>query len=443
MVVEQYEAKRKFFYGWWIVLVAFLCNFVWSGFAYYSFSLFVKSLENDFKWNRGEIMLGFTVFFLASGLISPFIGRLITRFGERKVISVGAVLMGIAMALLGSVTSIWQFYAFYALVGIGMAGMGTIPASSLVSKWFKKRRGLAIGIMAFGVGIGGFVAAPLVAGTLIPVFGWRATYLIIGAITCLIIIPAALILVKAGKPEDMGLHPDGREIAEEAVQHGLSASLPLKLTEKAAMVAPAFWLIAICVVLSQFSMVGVSQNQVPFLTDIGFPVQTAAGALGFLALMSAIGKLGFGWLCDRIKAKYVSAIGLILQVIGIIILLNINKDSSVSMVWAFAFTMGLGIGSWLPTMSMLVSQNFGLIIYPTIFGLMTLCQCLGASIGPAVTGRLFDIMGDYKLAFLILLGLYALALPAVLLVRQPVQSTRESHVRKAIVFGLEKELPAK
>jgi len=438
MVAEQYEAKGKVFYGWWIVLVAFLCNFVWSGFAYYSFSLFVKSLENDFKWGRGEIMLGFSVFFLASGLVSPFIGRLITRFGERKVISIGAVLMGVAMALLGSVTDIWQFYAFYALVGIGMAGMGTIPASSLVSKWFNKRRGLAIGIMAFGVGMGGFVAAPVVAGTLIPVFGWRAAYLILGAVTCLIIIPATLLVVKASKPEDIGLYPDGRKISEEAVQRKLSSTVTLKLTEKAAMAAPAFWLIAICVVLSQFSMVGVSQNQVPFLMDIGFPIQTAASALGFLALMSAVGKLGFGWLCDRIKAKYVTAIGFILQVIGIIILLNINQESPVLMLWAFAFTMGLGIGSWLPTMSMLVSQNFGLVIYPTIFGLMTLCQCLGASIGPAVTGRLYDIMGDYKLAFLILLGLYAVALPAVLFVRQPKQFVEKQPAVQAIAVSAEK-----
>jgi MFS family permease len=387
-------------------------------------------------------MLGFCVFFLASGIASPFIGRLITRFGERKVMSVGAALMGVAMALLGSVNNIWLFYAFHALVGIGMAGMGTIPASTLVSKWFSKRRGLAIGIMAFGVGIGGFVAAPVVAGTLIPVFGWRATYLVLGILTCLIIIPTTLLIVKASKPEDMGLYPDGRKMSEIPVQNKFSSSFPTKLTEKAALAVPAFWLIAICIVLSQFSMVGVSQNQVPFLTDIGFPVQTAAGALGFLALMSAVGKLGFGWLCDRIKAKYVTAIGFILQVIGIIILLNINQESPVLMLWAFAFTMGLGIGSWLPTMSMLVSQNFGLAVYPTIFGIMTLCQCLGASLGPAVTGRLYDIMGDYKLAFLILLCLYAIALPVVLCVRQPEQFIKKFSIQD-VTLSLEKKLSNK
>jgi len=418
--------------------VAFLCNFVWSGFAYYSFSLFVKSLETDFSWRRGEIMLGFSVFFLASGLISPFIGKLITRYGERKVISIGAIVMSVSMALLGSVTNIWQFYAFYALVGIGMAGMGTIPASALVSKWFCKRRGLAIGVMAFGVGIGGFVAAPIVAGTLIPAFGWRVAYVILGAATCLIIVPSALLVIKAGKPADMGLYPDGIEPAGEMVQAKAPSTQQTKFMEKAVLVAPAFWLIAVCVVLSQFSMVGVSQNQVPFLVDIGFPIQTAAAALGFLALMSAVGKLGFGWLCDRMKAKYVAAIGFVLQVIGIIILLNINKESPTVMLWAFAFTMGLGIGSWLPTMSMLVSQNFGLIVYPTIFGIMTLCQCLGASVGPAVTGRLYDIIGDYKLAFLILLGLYVIALPAVLCVRQPKQFVEKQPVIQAIAVSAEK-----
>ena len=438
MVTKQEKSRFKLFYGYWIVLVAFLCNFVWSGFAYYSFSLFVKSLETDFSWHRGEVMLGFSVFFLASGLVSPFIGKLITRYGERKVISIGAIIMGVSMALLGSVTNIWQFYAFHALVGIGMAGMGTIPASSLVSKWFNKRRGLAIGIMAFGVGIGGFIAAPIVAGTLIPAFGWRVAYVILGAATCLIIVPSALLVIKAGKPADMGLYPDGIKPAGEMVQNAPASALSTNLMEKAVLIAPAFWLIAICVVLSQFSMVGICQNQVPFLVDIGFPIQTAAGALGFLALMSAVGKLGFGWLCDRMKANHVAAIGFVLQVIGIIILLNINKESPTIMLWAFAFTMGLGIGSWLPTMSMLVSQNFGLIVYPTIFGIMTLCQCMGASIGPAVTGRLYDVMGDYKLAFLILLGLYAIALPAVLFVRQPKQFVEKQPVVQAMAVGAEK-----
>lgn len=443
MSVGHNETGRKFFYGYWVVLVAFLCNFVWSGFAYYSFSLFVKSLETDFNWHRGEIMLGFSVFFLASGLISPFIGKLINRYGERKVILLGAVVMSIFMALLGSVTNIWQFYAFHALVGIGMAGMGIIPASSLVSKWFCKRRGLAIGIMAFGVGIGGFVAAPVVAGTLIPAFGWRAAYVILGAATCLIIIPSTLLVIKAGRPQDMGLYPDGIEPVKETIQKKLPTLLQVKRMEKMALLAPAAWLIAISVVLSQFSMVGVCQNQVPFLVDIGFPVQMAAGALGFLALMSAIGKLGFGWLCDRINAKYATAIGFILQVVGIIILLNINKESPVLMVWAFAFTMGLGVGSWLPTMSMLVSQNFSLIVYPTIFGIMTLCQSLGASIGPAVTGRLFDLMGDYKLAFLILLGLYAVAFPVVLCIRHPRQFDEKDSASNAIKMVTQNHMPAK
>jgi MFS family permease len=343
--------------------------------------------------------------------------------------------MGISMALLGSVTSIWQFYAFHAIVGIGMAGMGTIPASSLISKWFSKRRGLAIGIMALGVGIGGFVAAPVVAGVLIPSFGWRVTYLILGVVTCLIIVPVTLLIVKAGKPSDMGLYPDGIEPVKEVMQNITVLALEMKLLEKAVYVAPAFWLIAICVVLSQFSMVGVCQNQVPFLTDIGFPVQTAAGALGFLALMSAVGKLGFGWLCDHIKAKYAATIGFILQAAGIIILLNIDKESPAFMLWAFAFMMGLGIGSWLPTMSMLVSQNFGLIVYPTIFGIMTLCQCIGAATGPAVTGRLFDIIGDYKLAFVILLALYAIVSPAILFVHKPKQFTEMEPAFKTVTVA--------
>jgi MFS family permease len=364
-------------------------------------------------------MAAFTVFFMASGVASPFVGRLINCYGEKMVMSIGAAVMGIGFALLSIMSSLWQYYLFYALVGIGMAGMGTVPASSLILRWFNKSRGFAIGIMSVGVGIGGFVVAPITAGMLIPLFGWRTAYLILGMTTWLVIIPVVWLVVKASKPSDMGLYPDGIEPIKEKGEAEVILAPTARLTQKAALATSAFWLIAITVLLSQLSMVGVSQNQVPFLVDNGFPVAMAAGALGFLALMSAVGKLCFGWLCDHMKAKYVSAIGLVLQVAGILILFNIRQESPVILLWGFALTMGLGIGSWLPTMSMLVSENFGVVLYPAIFGIMTLCQCLGASIGPVVTGQLYDIMGNYRVGFIVLLALYAIALPAILFVRQP------------------------
>jgi MFS family permease len=180
----------------------------------------------------------------------------------------------------------------------------------------------------------------------------------------------------------------------------------------------AFWLIAVSFLLSQFSQSGVVQNQAPDLEDIGFPVTIAATALGTVGLGSAIGKFFFGWLCDVILPKYACFIGFIFQVSAIVILISIRPTSPVVMIWLYAILMGLGMGSWLPTMSMLASTNFGLASYGTIFGMLSLIQRLGAATGPMVAGYMYDALGNYHWAFIILVSLYAIAVPAILAIRQ-------------------------
>jgi len=391
-----------------------------SGVGFYSFSLFVKPLELDFNWQRGQIMLAFTIFYLFIGIASPFIGKFIDRYGAPKIIFGGTIITGIGFVLLSLISNLWQFYASYAVVGIGMAAISYVPASTVVSNWFKKRRGLALGIMSIGLGAGGIALAPLVGGYLIPNFGWETSYLSLGIITWAIILPLAYFVIKT-RPADMGLYPDG--LATGNTDHDGIKSAPATngFTLKMALATQAFWLIAISFLLNTFSHAGVVQNQVPYLEDIGFPVITAATALGGVGLTSAIGKLGFGWLCDRLEAKYACAIGLSLQAAGIAIILNISAASSTTTLWLYAILIGLGIGSWMPTMSFLTSSNFGLSSYGTIFGTITLALSIGIAIGPLVAGYLYDIMHTYQLAFTIFLSLYAVSIPAVLLVRRPRQ----------------------
>ncbi len=142
-------------------------------------------------------------------------------------------------------------------------------------------------------------------------------------------------------------------------------------------------------------------------------------ALGTVGLGSAIGKFGFGWLCAQIKAKYACCIGFGLQLAGIIILMSIGPASPPAVIWLYAIVMGLGVGSWLPTMSMLVSTSFGLAYYGTIWGLVSGIQCLGTAAGPLIAGYSYEITNSYHPAFIVSLVFYAVAIPAVLLVRRP------------------------
>lgn len=361
-------------------------------------------------------MVAFSLFFLVMGVAAPFTGKLIDRYGVRGVIAGGALAGGMSFASLYLMQSIWHFYAAFIVIGLAMAALGQVPASTMISNWFQKRRGTAIGIMSTGIGLGILVLAPLMGGYFIPNFGWRPSYLFLAAVVW-ILIPLAVFVVRT-KPAEMGLLPYGISSAEDMAAEVSSGTLP-SLNLKKALGTTAFWLISITFFITGLSSLGVLQNQVPHLQDIGYPLVTAASALTALGIGSAVGKLFFGWLCDRIQPKYACAISLLLLAAGTIILINLKPGTTVDVIWIYAVILGLGAGGWLPTMSMLINTNFGLASYGVLFGMLTLVQSVGGAIGPPFAGFMFDIFGGYQTAFIILLALYAVALPAILAVRRP------------------------
>ena len=415
----SHSKKPKVFYGYWIVLVAFLLFFIAGGAGYFAFSLFVRPLQTALGWSRGEIMGAFAILFLIQGIASPFTGRVVDRYGAKKVITVGALTIGAGFILLSFMDELWHFYVGYAVIGVGMAAAGQIPATSIVSNWFKKKRGLVIGIASSGLGVGGFALAPLFGSHLIPEYGWRVSYLALAIITAVLIIPLTLAIVKT-KPEGIGLHPDGAEAPDVIVANNISSPKPsVGLTLRMALTTPAFWLINISFLASSFSHVGAVQNQVPYFEDVGFSVTLAAAALGVNGLASAIGKFVFGWLCDRMPPKYAWTLGLVIRLGCIVVLMNVGPKSPVAMIWLYSVLAGLGSGAWLPTMSMLASTTFGMASYGAIFGMASMFQNVGMATGPLLAGQIYDATNSYNTAFIIFVALYAVAIPAILALRRP------------------------
>ena len=407
----------RFFYGYWIVAFAFLCLTICIGCGSFVFSLFVSPLQAELHWSRGEIMVGFTLFWVMMGVASPLFGRVLDRHGARRAIPLGAIVMGLGFLVVSVMDSLLIFYLGYVLVGVGAAGIGPVPTSAIVSNWFRKKRGTAVGITSAGIGAGGFIMAPIV-GYLLGAFDWRTAYLSMAVIVWVSIIPLSLLLVRT-RPEDVGLHPDGALEAEETHRTGAGNGVVWGFSLRQAAATLPFWLIAVSYLLGNFSSMGGLQAQVPNLNDIGFPTATAAAALGAIGFGSGVGKVFFGWLCDRMQPRLASAIGLTLQCAAVLILLQLRSDSPAALIWTYALLMGFGAGSWLPTMSMLVSGSFGLAFYGSVFGVVNLAQSVGTAVGPLVAGVMYDTMGTYRWAFMLFAALYAIAIPAVLLVRRP------------------------
>jgi len=406
----------RVFYGYWLVLVTFVFLFVAIGCGSYAFSLFVTPLQDALGWGRGQIMAGFTVFFVTMGVVSPLVGRFVDRYGARQVIPLGGIVMGLGFVVVSRMSDLYLFYLGYVLVGAGAAGMGQVPSSTIVSHWFKRRRGTAIGFMAAGLGAGGLIA-PFV-GSIIESSGFRAAYMAMAVIVWAVAIPLGALVVRT-RPSEMGLYPDG-DSAPPPDDAGNTKELRITgMSLREAMHTRAFWLIVISFFPACFASMGLIQAPVPFLQDIGYPLATAASALAAISIGSGIGKVFFGWLCDKIQPKYAWAIGQALMATSVLILLTIKGDSPVIVIWAYSLLIGFGVGSWLPTLSMLTSTNFGLLFYGAIFGILNLVQSLGTATGPFFAGAMYDMTGTYYWAFVTFGLLFAFSIPAILLAKKP------------------------
>ena len=405
----------RIFYGYWILLACFLLTFIASGCGPISFSFFVTSLETDFNWSRTEIMIGFMVFFVCAAIGSPLFGRLVHRYGARKVVSLGALLPCLGFILLSQMSELWHFYIGYILIGFGIAAIGPVIMTLIVSNWFVRHRGMAVGAMSMGLGTAGIIFTPLIIVYLLPNFGWSHTYLTLAAITGGIAIPLGTLVIRT-KPADMGLLPDGRDPSQvDGIDESRDAT---SLTFRSAAGTLTFWLVAVAI-LFQSSHMGVMQNQVPYLEDIGFTAGIVALAVTILSIFSIVGPLLFGWLCDKIRIKFASIISLALATIGIILLMNVNAGSPVWFIGTYAITLGLGLTGWVPCLSLLVSSNFGLLSYGTIFGALNFFHMVGAGMAPIYCGYISDKTGSYEWAFIITAILIALAIPNVLAIRRP------------------------
>lgn len=404
-----------------IVIVAFLCAFVYSGFGIYAFGLFVGPIEAETQWNRASISVAFTAVFIIVGLSSTLTGKALDRYSTRGVVTVGALLAAAGFSCLSTIRELWQFYASYVLVGVGLAAMGLVPATTLVSRWFIRGRGTMLGIALTGVGAGGLVTAPLVGGYLIPVHGWRVAYLAMAGVVWALV--PLFALITRSRPQDVGTWPDGAEARPDAGGQTPS-SPPLELPPSTS--ARRLASIMLVFFLTGLASVGTLVTHTPFLTDVGATTNIAAASLALLSVCSLSGKFFFGRLSDAIGPTKACTLGVLLQLAAILVLsvLSTNSAAVITLVWPYAILLGLGIGSREPTMSTLVSSIFGTERYGEAFGLVVLAYSIGAALGPLIAGYAYDIKGTYSAAFAAFAGFAVVSIALLVTLHRAVTSAR-------------------
>jgi MFS family permease len=385
----------KVFYGWWIVLVAGIALAVHAApILTFTFGVFLKSFSQEFSWSRGQVSLAVSLLTLGVTVAAPFLGRLVDRCGARRVILPSSLLFGVGVFSLYFLSAhLWHFYAIFLFLGVVGSGTSPVPYSKVLSRWFDRRRGLALGLALVGSSVG-ISAMPSVAQALITGVGWRSTYVCLGLLTMGITLPVVgLFLIET--PQLMGLGPDGEARAAATAANKLEPEPGFN--SRQARHTATFWVLVSAAFLISASFVGCLIHLVPLLTDRGVSAQSAALATSVGAGGALLARAGTGYLLDRFFVAQVAAPFFCGSALGILLLW-----SGVVGGWAFvaAVLVGLGQGAEFDLLPYAISRYFGLRAFGEIYGYTFAAVTLGATIGPFVMGVSFDATGSYSLALI-------------------------------------------
>jgi MFS family permease len=371
----------------------------------FSFSVFLKPLSREFHSGRGAISLAYTLYSLTAAISVLFAGRLVDRYGARKVIAPCSLIFAVILICNQLVAvKISELYVFYVALGILSPGMGPMPYSDVVSHWFDKRRGLALGMMMFGLGTGAMIM-PSVAQRLIAMYGWRVAYAAYGMAVVLISVPIVGAFLKE-RPDKMGLLPDGAARDPTAAP---GAAFEQGLSWSEARHGWTFW-----IMVSAFCLVGASAQGCvvhisAMLTDRGSTAQTAALASSLAGGALLIGRVGAGYLLDRFFAPHVAIIFFAGAALGIALL---GRSSTREIAFVAVFLIGLGLGAEVDFIAYLTSRYFGLRFFGEIYSYAWAAFVLAGASGTYLLGAGFDARGSYAVP---LAGFFIATLAALLL----------------------------
>jgi MFS family permease len=389
---------KTLYYGWWVVVGAFLLLFCAVGTHFYAFPVFFEVMVREMGWARTQAALAMTIGTFVAGAMGVLVGWLIHKVGLRPVMVCGTIIAGLGFLLLRTVTEPWQFYLYYGLIiSIGVAGIGTIPDMTAVEAWFDHGKSTALGIAATGVGAGG-VVMPLLVGWLISKYDWQTACLCMAGVLILVGIPVSAVVMRT---------PQARKVApEQAQQQELKtqdATIGQALRQK------SFWLISISAMLWLCAYTIGLTHQVAFAVDIEIDRVAAAGAVSMLCVFSIPARIGFGKLGDIIDKRYVVMMAAGLQAVAFVVLL---QTTNLATLYLYSALAGIAAGGLTPILPGLVADYFGRRHFGAIYGALEMVTTLGMMIGPVYGGWIYDASKSYHSAFLsgIIIALLAVIL---------------------------------
>ncbi len=387
-------APRGWYHGWNIVAVCILSQAMGNGLTYNALSLFLKGWSQELNTPISHLTLTVAIMGTVAAVVSPFVGALADKYPARRLLVIGLLGMALFYVLVGSVTASWQLLVLYGVIAAPALTFCTaVVANALISRWFVRRRGLAFGLSAFGIGLAG-VILPQIINPLLPLVGWRVIWWGGGAVVAVVVVPIVLAVVRNRPSEEEGRYYLTGEGAS-AGHHGHGAGGGNQMSWREVIERKNFWLL-VGIYLPLVALSGAAvQNIVPYATSHGLSRGTGAGLLSLLSFMHVVATLVLGLLSDRFGNR-VPFIGLaVLMVLGSL-LLALGSDLPIIVVGCFLIGLGSGVFTLLAAA---IAVEFGAEGMGRAFGMCMMFVPV-ITLTPYLIARSQEATGSYTHAFI-------------------------------------------
>jgi MFS family permease len=397
------EDKGAFHFGWIIVGISFVTLALAYG-VWYSFSVFFVALLKEFSWNRSMAAGAFSLFVILHSLIGPFVGIRVDRLGPRRVILLGSFFLGVGLALCSLIKTWWQFYIFFGVItAVGVGSIGWVPNTTIIQHWFKEKRGLPIGIMSSGIGIGILVCIPSVQ-YLITRVGWRMTYRIMAIFIPLVVISMAIAFLKR-PPQATPFQYIEKGIPPAVIKDSFiidEAWASQSWTARRAMATKQFWLLSLSFFLGSAITQSIFTHQVAFFVDHGLQALFASYIVGIVGIVSLGSKILWGVLSDKIGREVTYTIGITFSIFGMITLILFNFFPSPGLTYFYSVFFGMGYAVTATLPPLIIADFFEGHAYGGIFGWLMAFVGVGGAFGAWFAGFIYDRTGSYVPVFVIM-----------------------------------------
>lgn len=375
-----------------VASTSFVALFSIVGLALYGLPFYYDFMVREFGWSRAQVTSGNAISKLLIGPLFGFAaGWIVDRFGPRRLMMVGIVMAGGALVGLSHMTALWMFYLFYIFNALGYVCGGPLPNQVLLSRWFDKSRGKAMGFAYLGIGIGGYLVLKLSPWLVQTFGGWREALQVLGILIVVLALPMAFFVRDQPDDSRAGAGPDrsGLQGKELPPLGGVFRD-------------PAFYLLAIGSMCSIAAVGGTNQHLKLYLSlDLKHSQETAATITSTVLFCSIFGRLLMGWLADRISKKTVMIL-IYLLVAGSIPLL-LAGSGSMTALYAFSIVFGLGLGGEYMIIPLMAAELFGVRVLGRLLGVILTADGVAEATSPMLIGYLRDHSTSYQTGFVFLI----------------------------------------